>query len=127
MSKPLTLPEAIARQEGFGKPNTRATRNHNPGNLNYGATARLWDAVGPDDKGYAVFKRDEDGWKALRYLLQSPAYRGRTLHQALEKYAPPTGDPRGLNDLKAYVKNVCDWTGMQPETCIDGFIRAKEA
>lgn len=125
--KKLLLPEAIARQEGYGVPKTRATRNKNPGNLNYGNIARMWGSMKADDKGYAVFQKDKDGWNALRYLLQTPAYRGKTLQSAISVYAPPVGDSRGKNDVNAYVKNVCEWTGMQPDSCIDSFIHAKEA
>ena len=123
----LTLPEAIARQEGYGKREARATRNRNPGNLNFGTVAKMWGSLRADQKGYAIFEKEKDGWNALRYLLQTPGYRGKTLKQAIERYAPPTGDPRGTNDTNAYIKNVCEWTGMQPDTCIDGFLIAKEA
>lgn len=120
--RPISLVEAIARQEGFGKPGTRATRNCNPGNINYSAFARAHGAIAEDDKGYARFTSNLDGFVALRSLLSSPAYRGKSFRDALLKYAPPTGDVRGTNDTEAYIHNVCSWCGVTPETIIDSHL-----
>lgn len=119
----IGLIEAIARQEGFGKPGVRPTRNHNPGNLNYGTLARGYGAISEDGAGYAVFTSNMDGYAALGALLASPAYRGKTVQQAIEKYAPPKGDPRGDNNVAVYVMNVCQWCGCRPDTIIDHILK----
>jgi hypothetical protein len=120
----VSIMQAIARQEGFYVRKSRAERNHNPGNINYGIIARMFGAKGPDDKGYAVFTRAKDGWGALEFLLKGPAYRGKTVEEMIHKYAPSKGDPRGDNDTATYIKNVCDWCQITPKTVIDQHINA---
>lgn len=119
--QPITLIQAIARQEGFLVPGSRAQRNHNPGNINYGVFASRNGAIRGDDKNYAVFSDDETGWRALTALLQQ-SYRHLTLRQALLRYCPPKGDPRGDNDTEAYLYNVTVWTGIQQDEPIERFI-----
>jgi hypothetical protein len=118
----ISLVEAIARMEGFGKPGSRATRNHNPGNLNYSAFSRAHGATAQDDKGYAYFPSNREGFAALRALLGSSSYHGKTFKDAITKFCPPTGDPRGTNDTAAYVANVCVWCHVKPEDIIDRYI-----
>lgn len=103
----------------------RATRNHNPGNLNYGTLARHYGAISEDGAGYAVFTSNMDGYAALAALLASPAYRGKTVQQTIEKYAPSKGDPRGDNDTSAYIMNVCQWCHITPHTVIDEYVKLK--
>lgn len=117
----MTLLEAIARQEGFRVPGSRAQRNHNPGNVNFGTFAQSHGAVHADDKGYAVFPSEQAGFAALAELLRLH-YSGMTLRQALLRYAPPKGDPRGDNDSEAYLYNVTAWTGIQADSVIDPYV-----
>ena len=56
----------IAEQEGFWIVNSRASRNHNPGNIMYVGQSK---AIGNDDKGFAVFALDIDGWENLWWQL----------------------------------------------------------
>jgi hypothetical protein len=121
-TRAISLVEAIARQEGFGRPGVRATRNHNPGNLNYGLFARTHGAINEDDKGYAVFTSNLDGYAALKALLMSKSYKGLTFRQALLKYAPPKGDPRGDNDTATYISNVCAWCKVTADDVIDAHV-----
>ena len=114
----ITLVEAIARQEGFGKPGTRATRNHNPGNLNWGKFASDHGSIGADDKHYAIFDSNQAGFAALRALLGSKSYKGMTVKDAIFKYCP-AHDPRGENDSMNYVSNVCHWCECEPNTLVD--------
>lgn len=118
----ISLTQAIARQEGFYVHGSRAQRNNSPGNLNFGDFAMAHGAVGPDDKGYAIFPSVAAGFAALEALLKTKRYRGKTISQALIIYCPPTGDPRGFNDTPGYVKNVCEWTGLTPDTVIDPYV-----
>jgi hypothetical protein len=125
---PISLVEAIARMEGFGKPGTRASRNHNPGNMNYGAFAVKHGAIGCDDGGYAVFPNVETGFQALQILLKT-SYKGMTFDAALRKYCPPTdrrATPRidnvDPNHTLAYIMNVCHWCGVKATDVIDGHL-----
>jgi hypothetical protein len=120
---PMNLLRAMAKQEGFFKHGTRAQKNNNPGNINYGKFAQTHGATGGDDKGYAIFPTPGVGWAALEALLKTPTYKGRTLREALYTYCPPKGDRRGDNDTDAYIRNVCDWTGLTPNTIIDDFVK----
>ena len=71
----MTLCRAIAREEGFGVPNSRATRNNNPGNLEWGAFAEQNGAtnietVGPNQVArFAYFPDSETGFAAMKALL----------------------------------------------------------
>lgn len=104
----MTLLEAMARMEGFGAdPLNRPTRNNNPGDLEDGKFARAHGAIGSDGR-FAKFPTAEAGWAAMRALLLS-AYQGMTVEQMLNHYAPP-----GENQTKAYLANVCGWSGCKP-------------
>ena len=110
----MTLQQAIARQEGFGPLGTRATRNHNPGNIRWGTFARLHGATENDGAGYAVFPDDATGWAALTALLSNPPYSGLNVAEALNKYAPAADG----NAPVVYVANICDWCDCAPATPI---------
>jgi hypothetical protein len=109
----VTLVEAIAREEGFYVPGTRAERNNNPGNIEYGSFAAHHGATGSDGR-FAVFPDNATGFAALRELLMIH-YAGMTLEAALNKFAPPFE-----NDVSSYLLNVCQWTGAAPTDIIDG-------
>ncbi len=117
----MTLMQAIARQEGFQLPGSRAERNNNPGNLNYEPwmAQRYSAALETIPPGYkeaprfACFPTGMDGWDAMRELLRLD-YAGLTIREALRKWAP-AGDG---NDVSSYEKNVCQGTGMTPETVL---------
>jgi hypothetical protein len=119
----MTLAEAIARQEGFGKPKTIATLNHNPGNIIAGAFSAGTGATGKVH-GYAVYPTDAFGWAALTELLTGPGYRGLNVEQAINKFCPPP-DGSALtagNEPDVYVQNVCAWLGVSPSTPIAGLL-----
>ena len=68
------IAESIAHMEGYYKPDTLAALNNNPGNL------RIWGNL-PTRKGYVVFPRAEDGWRALKLQVQRNIERGLTLRE----------------------------------------------
>ena len=105
----ISLCEAIARQEGWLRPDSRCRRNHNPGNIEYSAFARAHGATG-NDGVYAVFPDDTTGWHAMSTLLLV-GYLNLTMAQAITKWAPPRA-----NDTAAYIANVQEWTGITPDT-----------
>lgn len=120
----ISLVQAIARQEGFYVHGSRAQRNNSPGNLNFGNFALAHGALGPDDKGYAIFPTPGAGFAALEALLKTKRYKGKTIAEAIQIYCPPTGDPRGDNNTQGYIRNLCTWTGLTPDTIIDDYITA---
>jgi len=117
----LTFMEAIGRQEGFGPPSNRATRNNNPGNINFAPwTAAKFGAVletipeGYDEVArFAHFPDVATGWAAMRALL-TESYVGLTIAAALAKWAPPSDG----NNVSAYQAGVCASTGLTPDTVL---------
>lgn len=107
----MTFLEAIARQEGWLVSNSRARRNHNPGNIRYGRFARLHGAIGTDG-AFAIFPSDTSGFNAMSILLEG-FYVGDTLEKALLRYAPPTE-----NNTPRYIADVCEWTRLKPSSIL---------
>ena len=96
------------RREG-----TRAWRNNNPGNIEYGPFARAHGAVGTDGR-FAVFPSYEAGRAAKGALLfESASYRDRTIAGAINRYAPPVE-----NDTNAYASTVAAAVGVPLTTRI---------
>lgn len=113
-----TLEQAIATMEGYyasGK--TRAHRNNNPGNIEYGPFARANGATDTDGR-FAMFPTPEAGFSALRQLLLS-RYASLTIAEAIAKYAPPNE-----NDTALYVSSVCHWVGCNPTDTVGGVLGA---
>jgi hypothetical protein len=107
----MTLIQAIARMEGWGVAGAIPTRDDNPGDICAGQFA---EAHGAEDVPgrFAVFETAQDGFAALRALLVGH-YTGLTVAQAVERYAPATE-----NDTARYIADVCEWTGLTPETVL---------
>lgn len=60
------LGKAIAKEEGFGKAGTLATRLHNPGMLVWaGQDLAFPDPLSKSPSGYAWYPTDDAGWAAL--------------------------------------------------------------
>lgn len=105
-----TLAQAIATMEGFYTPGTRAQRNNNPGNIEFGGFAQSCGSLRAESQGrFAVFPSADAGFHALETLLLSSAYRDLSVQQAIHRYAPPSE-----NDTTNYVQQVCRWCGCQP-------------
>jgi hypothetical protein len=112
----MTFLEAIAREEGFLVKNSRADRNNNPGNLEYHPWMGMYGAKGGDPR-FAIFPTAKQGYAAMRALFESNAYKGLTVAQALNKWAPVAE-----NNTNLYVKNVCAWTGCNPTDIVDDLL-----
>jgi len=116
-----TICQAIAKEEGFGIPGGRATRNHNPGDISWGPFARAHGATAletipagiTEPARFAFFPDDATGFAAMKALLDL-VYAGQTISQMLYHYAPPSE-----NNTPLYIANVCDMTGLTPNTVID--------
>lgn len=106
---------AIAREEGFGKPGSRPTRNHNPGDLKPpNNDPGFWNGqVGVDPQGFAIFKDDIAGTAALHTDLYAAMkhHGGLTLGQFMAIFAPAADH----NDPLAYAK-LCADAIRQPTT-----------
>lgn len=111
----MTLLEAIAREEGYYVPGSRAARNNNPGNVEAGRFAVAHGAIGSDGR-FAHFPSPLVGYACMSALFGS-GYRGMTLQGAISRWAPSSE-----NDVASYVRNVCTWTGLTPDTVIDPYI-----
>lgn len=117
---PLTMEQAIARQEGWYLQNvvTRNQRNNNPGNLEYGTFAIRMGATKSDGR-FAIFPTPEAGFEALHNLLRAPHYINLTIAQAIRQFAPSTE-----NNTEGYIKDVCYWMGYTPDYVLNTFLEA---
>lgn len=85
---------------------SRAWRNHNEGNLEYGDYARRHGAIGTDGR-FAIFPNAETGRNAKRNLLfNTNSYKDLTLLDAIKRYAP-----KGENKPAQYYKVVKNAVG----------------
>ena len=90
---------------------TRAWRNNNPGNIEYGRFAKSQGAIGSDGR-FAVFKTYEEGRKAKEALLfESKSYRTKTIAEAIARYAPAFE-----NNTNAYASNIAAAAGVSVDT-----------
>jgi hypothetical protein len=123
----VRLEEAIARMEGFYVKGSRAQRNNNPGNIEYGKFAKAHGSIGIEPQGllskgetprFAVFNSSHDGFSALRSLLVIYSSNGvKTIEEAINKWAPPHE-----NDTNQYVSNICKWVGGHPKDLFEDYI-----
>lgn len=95
----------------------RSARNNNPGNIRIG---EKWQGLmDPADmtpeqaaeKEFCVFKTPAYGFRAMAKIFNSYHYKHgvRTIEQAVARWAPPTE-----NNVRAYVRSVCDYMGQAP-------------
>jgi len=95
---------------------TRAWRNNNPGNMEYGAYAKSQGAVGTDGR-FAVFPSYEAGSKAKENLIfGGKNYKDKSLTEAIARYAPPNENNTGryqaaiLASVGGQNKRMADYT-----------------
>lgn len=127
--KLVSLCTAIAREEGFFVPGSRAWRNNNPGNIDYGPFAIVNGAtkiesipVGYNEVArFAYFPDDQIGFNCMSVLLHDD-YVGRTVKEAVARWAPPTE-----NNDQSYLTNICTMTGLTPDTVLtDELVKVPE-
>ncbi len=109
----LLFLEAIAREEGFGVAGSRPQRNNNPGDLEWHGWQQLYGGTQANDSRFTYFDTVAHGFEALRHLFTFSLYFGKTLQEAFTIYAPPAE-----NQTNVYLANVCQWTGLSPNTKI---------
>lgn len=140
----MLLLQAMAKQEGFGIPGARPTRNNSPLDLITGDEAKRFGAVGADGR-YAKFASVKDGYKAGARWLGIRArfvnkqvegyyfdektgttlvggYLGATMKQVIFRFCPK-GD--GANDPQAYLDGVIKDT-TTPHTLTEATILTAE-
>ena len=109
--------QGVAREEGFYVQGSRSQRNHNPGDIEWGKFTQAHGAT-HGDPHFAVFPDDATGFAAMKALFEAQAYKGLTVAEALNKWAPPVE-----NQTNVYIENVCKWAGIQPTDAIDGLLQ----
>ncbi len=112
----MTFLQAVARQEGFYVIGTRPERNNNPGDIEFGQFAKAHGATHGDPR-FAIFPDVPTGFAAMRSLFQAPAYKGHTVSEALNTWAPPIE-----NATNIYIEHVCEWVECQPTDIIDDLV-----
>lgn len=96
----------VVRQSG-----ARNWRNNNPGNIEYGSFAKSHGAIGTDGR-FAIFPSYQVGRSAKEALLfSSSGYAGKTISQAINRYAPPVE-----NNTTSYVNSVAGAIGVSADT-----------
>ena len=91
---------------------SRSWRNNNPGNLKFSDATKAMGATHADDKGFAVFPDEATGRKAQEGLLfDDPRYKGKTLAQAMQQYAPSSE-----NDTQGYIGAIAKAAGITGDT-----------
>lgn len=91
----------------------RNWRNNNPGNLEYGSTARNYGAIGTDGR-FAVFDEYNTGRTAKEGLLfNNSRYNNLSIRDAISKYAPPFE-----NNTTAYVNAITSALGVPDTTTL---------
>ena len=117
----MTFLEAIAREEGFYVAGSRPNRNNNPGDLEFHSWMTPFGGVLEEcsNPRFAAFPTSDAGFAAMKHLFGFPIYKGKTVAQALNTWAPPIE-----NQTNSYIANVCQWVGCQPTDIIDGLLEA---
>lgn len=103
---PMLFPDAIAREEGFYKAGSRAQRNNNPGDIEWGKFAIAHGATHAEQPQgrFAVFPTAAIGRECLIALINSVGYKGDTVEQFFNRYAPSFE-----NQTNRYTSDVCAW------------------
>lgn len=82
-------------------------RNNNPGNLRYNPAFK--GVTGKDSRGFAIFKTQYHGIRAMRILIQNYIKKGfNTIDKIINRYAPAADQ----NQPDKYAKFVSDTTGI---------------
>ncbi|MBS0918392.1 hypothetical protein [Providencia rettgeri] len=120
-----TLNGDVIREGG-----SRAWRNHNEGNLEYGDYARRHGAIGTDGR-FAIFPNAETGRNAKRNLLfNTNSYKDLTLLDAIKRYAPkgenkPAQYYKVVRNAVGSDKKMGEYTSSEREIILEAFKRVE--
>lgn len=109
---------------------SRAWRNHNEGNLEYGDYARRHGAIGTDGR-FAIFPNAETGRNAKRNLLfNTKSYKDLTLLDAIKRYAPkgenkPAQYYKAVKDAVGSDKKMGEYSSSEQEIILEAFKRVE--
>lgn len=95
---------------------THGERNNNPGNIRH-VPGVVWQGQSAvqTDPAFVQFDDPIYGIRAIARIMKSYEKRGiDTLADAINRWAPPNE-----NDSEAYVTDVCDRCGVNPDTRLD--------
>ena len=86
-------------------------RRNNPGNIEKGPKY-VGMATEQDSSRFIVFSTPEYGIRAICKILitYKKKYSIDTIREVIERYAP-----RSENKTDAYIKNVSEWSGLDPD------------
>ncbi len=97
----------LANGQTVRREGTRAWRNNNPGNIEFGDFAKAHGAVGTDGR-FAVFPTYQAGRDAKAALIfDSSSYRNLSIADAISRYAPAFE-----NDTGSYIAQVAAAAGV---------------
>ncbi len=104
---------------------SRGYRNKNPGNIRY-IVNNPWNGQLADDNGYAVYDTPANGTRALgKELLKRRAQGFRTVRDLIAGKPASNGNraggwaPPNENDTEAYVRDLANFLGVDPDAPID--------
>ncbi|MGC4885025.1 hypothetical protein ACON3F_20130 [Providencia hangzhouensis] len=109
---------------------SRAWRNHNEGNLEYGDYARRHGAIGTDGR-FAIFPNAETGRNAKRNLLfNTNSYKDLTLLDAIKRYAPkgenkPAQYYKAVKNAVGSDKKMGEYSSSEQEIILEAFKRVE--
>jgi len=84
---------------------TLAAQNNNPGNIKYVGQANATEGA----EGFAKFDTPEEGYQALKDLIDTYKSQNVTCNDFVAKYAPSTE-----NDTQTYISQFCQSLGVKP-------------
>lgn len=90
---------------------SRGLRNNNQGNIR--KSNEKWQGETPSaDPAFKQFKGMDWGYRAMFKILDTyhMKYKLETIRQLVSRWAPPNE-----NDTEAYVNNVSEWSGVDPD------------
>ena len=96
---------------------SRAWRNNNPGNLEYGKFALDNGAIGSDGR-FAIFPDATTEFNAMTNLLSTNTYQNLTIEGAINRYAP-----QQENNVDNYLKSIEKQTGFSRSTPMNNLSR----
>ena len=96
--------------------------NSNPGNIR----SHNWHwwrkhgAVGVDPWKHLIFATDEDGMKALRYVLKGYQRKGfRTIERITARWVGPSHSTAAIRGRNGYMQRLTQETGLLPDDEVD--------
>ena len=121
----MNIIDAFAKMEGWNADvANRPTRDHNPGDIEWGVFSRAHGATRPETMRdgsvgrFAYFPTPELGRACLVALLHTGFYATATIAEAINHYAPPVE-----NNTRNYVSVVCAEVGCKPSDRLADVLR----